>query len=401
MGSLQSAIDETFLVDIRALPDDALQEDIGELIRAANRINAAFLTRLEVLDRRGAVASEHGSTVAWLREKLNVSATVAGRQVRLSRDLADVLPETAAKLADGDISVAHCQVIASLRRDLDDDAIRAADPHLADAATTHTPHELLGFVSHVRHAYRPDLTAGKEKDAYDERQLTTASTIGGLGTGRWSGDPISQEIIMTAIHAASAPNGPKDPRSAAQRRFDGLVTICERALKARELPETGGVAPHVSVIVDYATLMRAQGSPAATLGVGTAISADAARMLGCDGSISRIITGPHGEILDSGRATRTFTAAQRRAIIARDRHCQAHHCDTPAARCDIHHKTHWADGGHTNITNATLLCGRHHRHHHRQHQRDQTGTDPPEHSKTDRGRHMTDRSGLVIGKYEE
>jgi Domain of unknown function (DUF222) len=376
MGSLETAFDETFLVDVRALPDEALQEEIEQLNRAINRANAAMLIRLEVIDRRGAVAAEHGSTGAWLREKLNVSATVAGRQVRLARDLADVLPETASRLAAGDISQQHCQVIASLRRDLKDEAIRSADPHLAEAATTHTPHELLGFVTHVRHAYRPDLAAGDEKDAYDERQLTAASTLGRLGIGRWSGDAISQEIIMTAIHAASAPCGPADPRTAAQRRFDGLVAICERALKARELPDTGGVAPHVSVIVDYATLMKAQGAGGATLGFGTVISADAARMLACDGSISRIITGPNGEILDSGRATRTFTAAQRRAIIARDRHCRHGHCDTPAAWCDIHHKIHWADGGPTSIDNATLLCGRHHRHHHRQ--QSQTGTDPPE-----------------------
>jgi hypothetical protein len=266
MGSLESAIDETFLVDVRALPDEALKEDIGRLVRAANRLHAAYLTRLEVLDRRGAVAAEHGSTGAWLRERLNVSATVAGRTVRLARDLADVLPETRAKLAAGEISVPHCQVIASLCRDLSDDCVHAADPHLAEAATTHTPHELLGFVTHVRHAYRPDLVARAEIDAYDERTLTAASTLGGLGYGRWSGDPVSQELIMTAIHAASAPHGADDPRTAAQRRFDGLVAICERALKAGELPDTGGVAPHVSVIVDYATLMKAQGAGGATLG---------------------------------------------------------------------------------------------------------------------------------------
>jgi ParB-like chromosome segregation protein Spo0J len=142
MGSLESAIDETFLVDVRALPDEALTANIERFSRAINRLNAGLLAQLEVLDRRGAVAAEHGSTGAWLREKLNVSATVAGRQVRLARDLTDVLPETAARLADGDISEAHCRVIASLRRDLKDEAVRAADPHLADAATTHTPHEL-------------------------------------------------------------------------------------------------------------------------------------------------------------------------------------------------------------------------------------------------------------------
>jgi hypothetical protein len=269
MGSLESVIDETLHVDVRALPDAALQDDIARLTRAVNRINAAVLTRLEVLDRRGGVAAEHGSTGAWLREQLNVSATVAGRQVHRARDLADVLPATVASLAAGPVSVPHSQVIATLRQDLDDDQVLAADPHLADAATTHTPHELLGFVSHVRHAYRPDLVAGGETDGYGERTLTAASTLGGLGVGRWSGDPVSQELIMTAIHAASAPNGADDPRTAAQRRFDGLVTICERALNAGELPDTVGIAPHVSVIVDYATLTQAPGAPGATLGFGT------------------------------------------------------------------------------------------------------------------------------------
>jgi hypothetical protein len=382
MGNLESALDEELAVDVRGLPDEALKDDIGRLSRAINRLNAALLTRLEVLDRRGAVAAEHGSTGAWLRETVNVSATIAGRSVRLARDLADVLPDTLARLGTGDLSVAHAQVIAGLRRDLDDGQVAAADPHLADAATTHTPHELLGFVTHVRHAYRPDAVAGDERDAYDERTLTAASTLGGLGVGHWSGDPISQELIMTAIHAASAPQGAADPRTPAQRRFDGLVAICERALKAGELPASGGVAPHVCVIVDYATITRAQGAPGATLGYGTVISGDAARMLGCDGSVSRIITGPAGEILDSGRATRTFTAAQRRAIIARDRHCQSPHCDIPAAWCDIHHGIHWAEGGPTSIGNGILLCGRHHRHTHRNEQtrRHPTGSDPPQDS---------------------
>jgi Domain of unknown function (DUF222)/HNH endonuclease len=208
---------------------------------------------------------------------------------------------------------------------------------------------------------------------------------------------VSQELIMTAIHAASAPQGGLDVRTAAQRRYDGLVAICERSLKGGELPETGGVAPHVTVIVDHATLVKAQGAAGATLGFGTVISGDAARMLACDGSISRLITGPVGELLDSGRATRTFTSAQRRAIVARDRHCRWPHCDRPSAWCDAHHIVHWADGGTTSTDNAVLLCGRHHRQlHRRQHQvvirpdgtrtintspgtaRHTTGADPPD-----------------------
>ena len=58
------------------------------------------------------------------------------------------------------------------------------------------------------------------------------------------------------------------------------------------------------------------------------------------------------EVLDAGRTTRTFTAAEVRAIVARDQHCTWPGCDTPAAWCDAHHIHHWADGGITSVNNA-------------------------------------------------
>ena len=65
-------------------------------------------------------------------------------------------------------------------------------------------------------------------------------------------------------------------------------------------------------------------------------------------------------MLDTGRATRTFTAAQTRAITARDRHCVWPGCDTPPGWCETHHQVHWVDGGPTSVDNGVLLCGRHH-----------------------------------------
>jgi hypothetical protein len=70
--------------------------------------------------------------------------------------------------------------------------------------------------------------------------------------------------------------------------------------------------------------------------------------------------GAASEILDAGRTVRTFTAAQTRAIVARDRHCIWTGCDAPPGWCDGHHRTHWADGGVTDVDNGVLLCGRHH-----------------------------------------
>ncbi len=93
---------------------------------------------------------------------------------------------------------------------------------------------------------------------------------------------------------------------------------------------------------------------------GDIISVDFLRQIACDCSISRIVLGPDSEVLDIGRKTRVWTAAQRRAIIARDRHCQAPGCERDPRWCDIHHEDHWADEGTTSVDKGKLFCRFHH-----------------------------------------
>jgi hypothetical protein len=63
---------------------------------------------------------------------------------------------------------------------------------------------------------------------------------------------------------------------------------------------------------------------------------------------------------DIGRPE-TIPAWMRRAIIARDRHCQwPGGCDAPPARCDIHHITPRSKGGPTSLANCWLYCKFHH-----------------------------------------
>jgi hypothetical protein len=90
------------------------------------------------------------------------------------------------------------------------------------------------------------------------------------------------------------------------------------------------------------------------------LSVESIRQIACDCSIIRIVFGPDSEIIDVGRKTRAVNPAQRRAVIARDRHCTWGRCRRPAAWCDVHHIIHWADGGKTVLTNLTLLCRYHH-----------------------------------------
>jgi hypothetical protein len=360
MGNLASVVDELLAVDPRDVPTAVLGEEIEELYRQASRLQAAILDRVEAFDRAGgAQATPHVTTAAWLRATTRLSPNASYRDVHLARDLKDVLPATRAALRDGAINPTQAQQIASLRSAIGDAALGKAEPHLVEFATRVSAKELTSAITHVKHMYGRDNQDRDEQDDYAARKLHSSTTIGGIGVGQWTLHPAGQEIVQTALHALSKPI-PGDDRTPAQRRADALITMAELALRSGQLPITGGVKPHVTVIVRNETLADAPGAPAADYAFGATTSAEWARRFACDAAISRIVTGPASEILDAGRTTRTFTAAQLRAITARDRHCIWTGCDAPPGWCDAHHITHWANGGPTDIHNGVLLCGRHH-----------------------------------------
>ncbi|AMB59590.1 HNH endonuclease signature motif containing protein [Microterricola viridarii] len=75
--------------------------------------------------------------------------------------------------------------------------------------------------------------------------------------------------------------------------------------------------------------------------------------------------GGTGEVLDLGRARRTFTRAQRIALAERDGGCAWPGCPHPPGYAEAHHLKWWEkDDGPTDLANGILLCsGCHHRIH--------------------------------------
>ena len=190
-----------------------------------------------------------------------------------------------------------------------------------------------------------------------------------------------------------------DPRSLGKRIADALVEVCKFALSHRDgAGESGRFVPHVSLIVDIAELRasalrgagvrsqaglervaEARGWSAAERSWftdalhrhGDAVSADGSELdatavatLTCDSVVQRVLMAG-SKVLNLGREVRTATAAQRRAIVARDRHCRAPGCRTKPKHCDVHHLDHWINGGRTDIDRMVLLCGTHHREFHK------------------------------------
>lgn len=72
----------------------------------------------------------------------------------------------------------------------------------------------------------------------------------------------------------------------------------------------------------------------------------------------------NGEVIGSGRTTRTISHRLRRALEHRDRTCVVPGCGATRG-LHAHHIQHWEDGGATELNNLVLLCPYHHRLHHR------------------------------------
>ncbi|WP_372593993.1 DUF222 domain-containing protein, partial [Actinotalea sp.] len=197
------------------------------------------------------------------------------------------------------------------------------------------------------------------------------------------------EALVLALRAVAGVPAADDSRSREQRQAAALVDA-SRLVLDRGLAGGGqSVRPHLSVLVPWETLRSealraaaqdesreadptwlpagwcpdesASGSsaPAQTTG-GTIVPRSVLDRLACDSEISRIVFGPDGEVLDVGRARRTYTGQQRRAVIARDQSCRYPGCGAPVALGEVHHVVSWAHGGRTSVANGVLLCWFHH-----------------------------------------
>jgi hypothetical protein len=184
----------------------------------------------------------------------------------------------------------------------------------------------------------------------------------GSGSGRFELDAVGFEKVAASIESivqAARPQG--DERSRAQQNADALVQLCDNQLAAGNLPTLRTQKPHVVLNLDVEDFVDpATGPGAAETGFGARISAERARWLACDGSISRIVMGPDGVPLDLGRDHRVVTPGLRKAVERRDRSCVFTGCGAPTWWCDVHHLIHWLFGGETNLGNSALLCERHH-----------------------------------------
>lgn len=324
--------------------------------RALDAASARLVRAAEDLDAHRQDGAT--DTTAWLRDTTGVSARDAKAQTMLGRDL-EMLPQTAAALAEGRIGTDQAATIGRAAR----------GGRLGDAAATEA--RLLPqarqaperFARQVRAAEQEadgDLLAREERRARAQRRLSVVDRPDGLVELHALLDRVSAEFVRTGLDAFETLDGKDVPegqrRRPEQRRADALVQLARAALDAGEAPVKGQVRPHVAVVIDAEALGDPRGAGGETA-FGGQISTGAVRRLLCDADVTRIVMSGPSEVLDVGRATRSWNRAQRNAIVSRDGRCRGPSCDRAAAWCSLHHIRWWTrDKGPTSVDNGLLLC---------------------------------------------
>lgn len=286
------------------------------------------------------------SALDWLRFNCKMTSVAAADRVAVGERFGE-LKESRAAMEARDIGYAHLAVMArtanAIRADFD-------ETRLLQMAKDYTPGKFHYRCLHYRHAANAEDYAGEQAEMVENRRLKLSTAQDGCLLISGILDPVGGAAVRTALEPLAKPSGAFDDRKPERRYADALVEFVSA-------PDRQHVAMHITASVE--TLLDLVGAPGAENEFTVPISSRTVERWACDSSITRVLM-QDSVVIDVGRAERTIKGPRRRALIARDQHCQWPGCERPASMCDGHHLVHWLHGGGGEIENQILLCKRHH-----------------------------------------
>jgi Domain of unknown function (DUF222)/HNH endonuclease len=297
----------------------------------------------------------------WIRHNCKTSRSVAYDCINVGEQLTRI-PQCAEAMVAGEIGFAHLSVIARTAS-----ALASTTPESAfneDEILRHARESSAGRLWHyclrLRHALDPEGVAHDQRIAVEERRLQFSVWEDGSLLISGQLDPVGGAALRTALEPLAQPMGQGDERCLERRQADAVVELATHSLDAGLVPQHASQRPHLQVTTSLETLQGLPASPAADMEFSTPISALTVQRLACDANIARVVFGPGSVVVDVGRAARVVSGATRRALNARDQHCQWPGCERTASWSAAHHLVHWIKGGATDLANLILLCHRHH-----------------------------------------
>jgi hypothetical protein len=316
-----------------------MRQQIDRLELTFSQLATAF-DKTEYWDQEGS-----NSAIDWMRFNCRMTSTAAADRLAVGERLGQMAQSQNAMI-EGEIGFAHMTVMARTAR-----AVGQAfdETRLLKLARESSPGKFHYKCMHYRHSVDPKAYAVEQADLAENRNLRLTTAEDGCLLISGVLDPVGGAVVRTALEPLARVSGAHDGRQLEQRYADALVELAAKGGKQNV---------QMQVTSSIETLLGLIGAPGAETEFSLPVSSKTVERWACDCSITRVLM-KDSVVIDVGRAERVIKGPRRRALIARDRHCQWTACERPASWCDGHHFVHWARGGGGEIDNQILLCGRH------------------------------------------
>ncbi|MGA5542434.1 HNH endonuclease signature motif containing protein [Mycobacterium sp. NPDC051198] len=335
---------------------EMLFDEVAELTGQRNAIDARIVEIVAEMDRdelcgaTGARSIE--ALVAW---KTGITPRNADTVVAVARRLEE-FPRCAQGMREGRLSLDQVGVIAEKAAD-------GSDEHYAELAAVATVRQLR---TAVKLEPRPEPETRPEPERSITKIVEDEYTTWRIRLPRL--EAAKFDTALQSHHDAVIANWKHDHDIDGEAEqappFPGLVdafmSLVEASWDVEAARRPHG--QHTTVAV-HVNLDKDGDKPVAALHLGPLLTGDDRRYLLCDATCEAWFER-QGQVIGTGRTTRTISRRLRRALEHRDRCCVVPGCGSTRG-LHAHHIVHWEDGGPTELHNLVLVCPFHHRLHHR------------------------------------
>jgi len=332
-----------FVAEAAGLSNAEIAERLDRLFRHKAALEGAIVVLLGEVGRRQAYREEGAtSTEHWVVERFGVSTPTARALTRLGEKAWDI-PHLAGSLCAGELSIDKVRAVADVAtpetdRQLRDQARECSVRQLADVAASLNP-------------------APTHSSEHDRRFLRFNDRVRTLSVQLPAATYAEARTCLEA-RARAVPSDGETPWD--ERLCDAFVEL----IRSSATGSPASASPYFVVVhVPIAALVGESGEQSGLAGElerDGLISVETVREVACDATIAIGVDDDVGHTMYEGRARREPTAAQRREVMRRDRHCRFPGC-TNVTFTNAHHVVPWIPGGRTDLQNLALMCLHHHR----------------------------------------
>ena len=364
--ALERLIDEQSEEELCRYSLRRLFEEVRVLMTQRHAIDYRLLLVLRELDQRAHLDGRPIHLARWLHDIFGIGYGAAREKIRTARTLGH-LPETNAAFREGRLSYSKVRALTRM-------ATAETEAALLPVACRTSTEQLELMAKRYKQCERLDdvqaMLRQRSLNHYwaEDGMLVVHARLSPEQGAIWVKAMEKAERDIQAIEV-NEHRAEEDQDSYRARHADAVTQVLEDGLSGCE--GTIGDRYQVTVHVSAETLCeseRGSGASAAdgnraeapTVENGPHLHPETVKRLSCDGALVSVLENGAGEVLNVGRKTRVIHPSIRRALKARDGHCQYPGC-SQSRYVDGHHLVHWADGGETKLKNLVLLCRRHHR----------------------------------------